>query len=129
MGLWRGTLARVLVRNIPRVLLFCVVTATRIAVVTALKALEVVGVFLVLAMAGILAVIAVTGIETPVDMPVKPGALVPGTCTYKPSTGKPLRAVVTVRSAAIGAISVVAIGASRGYTDTNANGNLSLRLL
>ena len=115
--------------NVLPMLLLGMVTAARIAVVAALKTLEVVGMLLIFAMVGICAAIAKAGIEAPIHMPVKAIALIPGTCTHKPTACEPLRTVVAVWSAAVGTISVIAVWASWSNADADANGNLRLRLL
>jgi hypothetical protein len=44
----------------------------------------------------------------------------PGTCSDEDATGKPARSVVTVRSASIRSVAVVAVSASRSFTNVRA---------
>jgi hypothetical protein len=79
-----------------------------------------------LASGGHRAMISMIGMEVVIDMATEvSGAVKPWAGADEDSSGKPLRAIVAVRSAAVGSTIVVAIRAVRGYADFN--GNLGLR--
>jgi hypothetical protein len=73
------------------------------------------------------AFVAVIGMEVIIHMTAKVGGTMkPGSGTDEDAAGKPFRAVVSVRSAAIGRCVVVAIGALRSYADIDADLSLCL---
>ena len=72
--------------------------------------------------------VTVMRIKPVIDMSVKSAMPVkPRTCSKKNSAYKPIRSVVAVRSAVIGRIVEVSVGAHRSRTDIYANGNLGWR--
>jgi hypothetical protein len=75
----------------------------------------------------ILTVIAVVRVVMSVDVAVEVGgAMEPGACSDEDAAGEPLRAVVTVRGAAVGRGFVVAVRACGSGTDAYADLGLSL---
>jgi hypothetical protein len=111
------------------------VVATRMAVTVArLVSVEVIHVIHAVLRAGSFpasgrrSMVAIVGVEVIVYVTVEVGrAMKPRTSTDESTAGEPLRAVVTIRGAAIGRGVVVAIGTSRGRPDVDADLGLSLR--
>jgi hypothetical protein len=68
------------------------------------------------------AMISMIGMEVVIDMATEvSGAMKPWASADEDASGKPLRAIVAVRSAAVGSTIVVAIGTNRGYADFDAH--------
>ena len=125
-GLSGISLNLAVVVSVASVLSFGVVMTTRITVTAAMEALEVVRVLLVRAVLGISAVVAVTGIKGVVYVAVEARTtVIVRACADESATGKPLRSVVAIGGAAIGAVAVITVWA--GGTDSNADGDLGLR--
>jgi hypothetical protein len=102
--------------------------ATTVTHLVAVEVFHVVDVMLgrwVIAMVGIWAVVPVIGMVVIVDVAVEVfRAMVPGACTDEDATAEPLRAVVTVGCTAVRSRVVVAIGAAR--RDTNSDADLGV---
>src|SRR6185437_845463 len=100
--------------------------AVAVTQVIAVEVMEVAVVVKVLIVARIGSVIAVPRIKAVVHMAVEiAAAVVPGTGADKHAVREPLRTVVAVRSAAIGRIVVVTIGADGRGTNLYAEADLS----
>jgi len=113
--------------DVSLMLVLGMIVAASVAIVAALEALEVVRVLLVGATSGISTVIAKARIERTVDVAVEGRTVVVTACADEASANKPLRTVVAVRGAVVGAVSVVAIRAGR-TRDTDADGDLGIGL-
>lgn len=111
--------------NVVTVLSLGVIVADVVAVVGPVEVVEV-AVIPVSAAGGISAVIAIMGVKRAIHMTIKLRTMVPWACAQKHAVGKPLRAIVAVRSAVVRCISVVAIGAYRSGADADANRNLGV---
>lgn len=97
--------------------------------VVSMEALEVIAGLMVAAMRREAAAVSVPGIKIVVHGTVEAVvAMEPGSGSKEKAAVEPLGAVVAVRSAVVGSVAVVAVGAGgRGAADVNAEGNLSRR--
>jgi len=112
--------------------LYLVVTRVAVDVAGAVTHFVAVEGFMVVSMRlaalGQCAMIAVIGIEAVIHMAVEIlMAVVPGACAEEHPAVKPLRPVVTIRSAAVGCVVKIAVGAGRFGADAYPDADLCVR--
>jgi hypothetical protein len=98
------------------------IVTMRVCHVGGVKTLKVIWRFAIAAVLRISAVVAVAGIKTPIDVATEAAvAVIPTAGADERTVVEPLWAVVAVRSAVVGTVSVVAVGANWRTADADPN--------